>query len=129
MHGLSKYVEMVEKEQLKTNLPELRIGMTLKVGVTVVESGKSRVQPYQGLLIAMHKNGLNSTITVRKVFQGIGVERVFPIHSPLVTIDQVPTAGVPRVRNPLWRVPALLRLSAHLLGGVLAVFSCELARA
>jgi large subunit ribosomal protein L19 len=111
MHGLAKYVEMVEKEQLKTNLPELKIGMTLKVGVTVVESGKSRVQPYQGLLIAMHKNGLNSTITVRKVFQGIGVERVFPIHSPLVTIDQVPTAGVPRVRTRFRRTPMPAKFS------------------
>lgn len=101
MHGLAKYVEKVEKEQLKSDLPELKIGMTLKVGVTVVESGKSRVQPYQGLLIAMHKNGINSTITVRKVFQGIGVERVFPIHSPLVTLEAVPTAGVPRVRPAL----------------------------
>lgn len=97
MHGLAKYVQKVEKEQMKTDLPELKIGMTLKVGVTVVESGKSRVQPYQGLLIAMHKNGINSTITVRKVFQGIGVERVFPIHSPLLSIEAVPTAGVPKV--------------------------------
>lgn len=101
MHGLAKYVQAVEKEQMKADLIPLKIGMTLKVGVTVIESGKSRVQPYQGLLIAMHKNGVNSTITVRKVFQGIGVERVFPIHSPLVTLEEVPTAGTPRVRLPL----------------------------
>ena len=73
--------------------------MTVKVGVTVVEGAKTRVQPYQGLIIAMHKHALTSTITVRKTFQGVGVERVFPIHSPLVAIEPVQTAGVPRVRR------------------------------
>jgi ribosomal protein L19 len=72
--------------------------MTVKVGVTVVEGNKTRVQPYQGLIIAMHKHALNSTITVRKTFQGVGVERVFPVHSPLITLEPVVTAGVPRVR-------------------------------
>ena len=61
---------------------------------------KTRVQPYQGLIIAMHKHALNSTITVRKTFQGVGVERVFPVHSPLITVEEVTTAGVPRVRAP-----------------------------
>ena len=98
MHGLAKFVQAVEQEQLKTDLPQLKIGQTVKVGVTVKEGNKTRVQPYTGLIIAMHKNGLSSTITVRKVFQGVGVERVFPVHSPLLTIEPVVTAGEPRVR-------------------------------
>jgi large subunit ribosomal protein L19 len=98
MHGLAKFVQAVEQEQLKTDLPLLKIGQTVKVGVTVKEGNKTRVQPYTGLIIAMHKNGLSSTITVRKVFQGVGVERVFPVHSPLLTIEPVVTAGEPRVR-------------------------------
>jgi large subunit ribosomal protein L19 len=99
MHGLQKFIDAVEKDQMKTDLPELKIGMTVKVGVTVVEGAKTRVQPYQGLIIAMHKHALNSTITVRKTFQGVGVERVFPVHSPLITVEPVVTAGVPRVRG------------------------------
>ena len=99
MHGLAKFVSDVEQGQMKKDIIPMKVGMTVKVGVTVVESGKSRVQPYQGLIIAMHKNSLNSSITVRKVFQGVGVERVFPIHSPLIVIEEVPTAGVPRVRG------------------------------
>jgi large subunit ribosomal protein L19 len=98
MHGLQKFIDAVEKDQMKKNLPELKIGMTVKVGVTVVEGNKTRVQPYQGLIIAMHKHALNSTITVRKTFQGVGVERVFPVHSPLITLEPVVSAGVPRVR-------------------------------
>jgi large subunit ribosomal protein L19 len=98
MHGLQKFIDAVEKDQMKKDLPELKIGMTVKVGVTVVEGNKTRVQPYQGLIIAMHKHALNSTITVRKTFQGVGVERVFPVHSPLITVEPVVTAGVPRVR-------------------------------
>ena len=98
MHGLAKFVTQVEEAQMKTDVIPLRVGMTVKVGVTVVEGTKTRVQPYQGLIIAMHKHSLNSTITVRKTFQGVGVERVFPIHSPLITIAEVETAGVPRVR-------------------------------
>ena len=99
MHGLAKFITAVEKEQIKTDLPTLKIGAQVKVGVTVTEGNKTRVQPYVGMIIAQHKNGLSSTITVRKIFQGVGVERVFPIHSPLVKIELVVTAGVPRVRT------------------------------
>lgn len=107
MHGLAKFVQAVEQEQLKTDLPVLKIGQTVKVGVTVKEGNKTRVQPYTGLIIAQHKNGLSSTITVRKVFQGVGVERVFPVHSPLLTIEPVVTAGEPRVRA--WPLTTQLR--------------------
>lgn len=99
MHGLAKFVTAVEEAQMKKDLIPLRIGMTVKVGVTVVEGSKTRVQPYQGLIIAKHNHQLNSTITVRKTFQGVGVERVFPVHSPLITIEEVEQAGVPRVRS------------------------------
>jgi large subunit ribosomal protein L19 len=110
MHGLQKFIDAVEKDQMKTDLPELKIGMTVKVGVTVVEGAKTRVQPYQGLIIAMHKHALNSTITVRKTFQGVGVERVFPVHSPLITVEPVVTAGVPRVRGGARQLPRVALL-------------------
>ena len=122
MHGLAKFVTQVEESQMKTDVIPLRVGMTVKVGVTVVEGTKTRVQPYQGLIIAMHKHSLNSTVTVRKTFQGVGVERVFPIHSPLITIAEVETAGVPRVRpKTLRRSP---RPPAHASSARSAARSC-----
>jgi large subunit ribosomal protein L19 len=96
--GLHKYVERVDAPQLKDDLIPFRVGMTVKVGVTVIEGGKSRVQPYEGILIATHRAGVATTITVRKSFQGYGVERIFPIHSPLCTFEEIRGAGKPVVR-------------------------------
>jgi ribosomal protein L19 len=96
--GLTKFVERVNAPQMKDDLIPFRVGMTCKVGVTVVEGGKSRVQPYEGIIIAIHRAGVATTITVRKSFQGYGVERIFPIHSPLCTFEEVRGAGKPKVR-------------------------------
>jgi len=71
-------------EQLKQDLPEIEIGDTVRVGVRIQEGGKERVQPYEGTVIAMRNGGINKTITVRRIFQGVGVERVFLVHSPRV---------------------------------------------
>ena len=97
--GLAKYVERVDTPQMKDDLIPFRVGMTAKVGVTVVEGGKSRVQPYEGIVIAIHRAGVATTITVRKTFQGYGVERIFPIHSPLCAFEEVRGAGKPVVRR------------------------------
>jgi len=96
--GLTKFVERVNAPQMKDDLIPFRVGMTCKVGVTVVEGGKSRVQPYEGIIIAIHRAGVATTITVRKSFQGYGVERIFPIHSPLCTFEEIRGAGKPKVR-------------------------------
>ena len=82
-------VRTLESTQLKIDLPEIRIGDTLRVGVVIQEGNKERVQPYEGTVIAQHKAGSNSTITVRRVFQGIGVERIFSVHSPCIQNIQV----------------------------------------
>jgi large subunit ribosomal protein L19 len=74
----------IEAEFLKSDLPELYIGDTIKVGVKIKEGDKERVQPYEGIIIARRNSGINETITVRRVFQGVGVERVFLLHSPKV---------------------------------------------
>jgi len=97
--GLTKFVERVNAPQMKDDLIPFRVGMTCKVGVTVVEGGKSRVQPYEGIIIAIHRAGVATTITVRKSFQGYGVERIFPIHSPLCTFEEIRGAGKPKVRR------------------------------
>jgi large subunit ribosomal protein L19 len=84
---------------MKSDLMEFRVGREITVGVQVIEGTKTRVQPYKGIIIAMHKNGLSSTVTVRKMVQGVGVERCFPLHSPLCTFEPVVTAGTPKVRR------------------------------
>jgi ribosomal protein L19 len=73
--------------------------MTVKVGVTVKEGNKTRVQPYEGVVIAIHRAGVATTVTVRKSLQGFGVERIFPVHSPLCTFEEIRGAGKPVVRR------------------------------
>ena len=97
--GLSAFVDRVGAAQMKKDLIPFRVGMTLRVGVTVIEGAKTRVQPYEGVVIAIHRSGVASTVTVRKSMQGFGVERVFPIHSPLCTFEEVRGAGKPVVRR------------------------------
>jgi large subunit ribosomal protein L19 len=61
----------------------------VRIGVSIQEGNKQRVQPFEGTVIAQHKAGLNSTLTVRKSLQGVGVERVFPLHGPCITSIQI----------------------------------------
>ena len=82
-----------EAEQLKDDLPEIYVGDTVRVGVRIREGNKERIQPYEGVVIAMRHGGLNATITVRRIFQGIGVERVFMLHSPQVASVKVERRG------------------------------------
>ena len=89
----SELIENFEKEQLKEKLPEIYVGDTVKVGVKITEGNKERVQPYEGVVIAKRHGGLNKTITVRRIFQGIGVERVFMLHSPQVASLKVERRG------------------------------------
>ncbi|MBE9019905.1 MULTISPECIES: 50S ribosomal protein L19 [Cyanophyceae] len=86
-------IRSIEAEQLKSNLPEIYIGDTVKVGVIIQEGGKERTQPYEGVVIAMRNSGINKTITVRRVFQGVGVERVFLLHSPRIDSVKVMRRG------------------------------------
>ena len=89
----SNLIKEFETEQLKKQLPEIYVGDTVKVGVKITEGNKERVQPYEGVVIAKRHGGLNQTITVRRIFQGIGVERVFMLHSPQVASLKVERRG------------------------------------
>lgn len=81
---LKELVKAVEATLVKQDLPKISIGDTVKVGVLIQEGNKERVQPYEGTVIAQHRAGVHTTVTVRRVFQGVGVERVFVVHSPLI---------------------------------------------
>ena len=89
----SNLINEFESEQLKKQLPEIYVGDTVKVGVKITEGNKERVQPYEGVVIAKRHGGINQTITVRRIFQGIGVERVFMLHSPQVASLKVERRG------------------------------------
>ena len=77
-------IQMVTKEQLRTDLPEYRVGDTVKVHYKIKEGAKERIQAFQGIVIQKKGAGISRTFTVRKVSNGIGVERIFPINSPLI---------------------------------------------
>jgi len=89
----SNLIKEFENEQLKKELPEIYVGDTVKVGVKITEGNKERVQPYEGVVISKRHGGINQTITVRRIFQGIGVERVFMLHSPQVASLKVERRG------------------------------------
>ena len=89
----SNLIKEFENEQIKKELPEIYVGDTVKVGVKITEGNKERVQPYEGVVIAKRHGGINQTITVRRIFQGIGVERVFMLHSPQVASLKVERRG------------------------------------
>ncbi len=86
-------IRSIEAAHMKSDLPEIHVGDQVRVGVRIQEGGKERVQAFEGTVIAMRHSGCNRTITVRKVFQGIGVERVFLVHSPRIESIQVLRRG------------------------------------
>jgi large subunit ribosomal protein L19 len=86
-------IRSIEAEQLKSNLPVIYVGDTVRVGVTIQEGNKERTQPYEGVVIAKRNGGINETITVRRIFQGIGVERVFLLNSPRIESIKVLRRG------------------------------------
>ena len=86
-------VNEITKSQMKTDLPELRPGMTVRVGVKIKEGDKSRVQAFEGIIIRIKGSGIGETFTVRKLSNGVGVERTFPLHSPLIDDIQVIRSG------------------------------------
>ena len=92
-----KIINDVENNFIKNDLPLLRIGDNVRIGVKIVEGNKERVQFYEGTIIAKKNTSINTTITVRKVLQGIGIERVFLIHSP--KIDSIKVLSSAKVRR------------------------------
>lgn len=86
-------VQQLEQEHLRHDVPEFRAGDTVKVHVRVIEGNKERIQIFQGVVIARRGGGTRETFTVRKISGGIGVERIFPIHSPVLDKIEVVRRG------------------------------------
>lgn len=86
-------VDQITKEQLRTNLPDFRPGDTLKVHVKVVEGQRERIQVFEGVVIKRRGSGVSETFIVRKISNGIGVERTFPLHSPKIDRIEVMRRG------------------------------------
>ena len=77
-------IKLVESRYVRTDLPEFRPGDTVRVSYKVKEGNRTRIQDFEGIVIRIRRNGFNTTFTVRKVSYGVGVERIFPLHSPLI---------------------------------------------
>jgi large subunit ribosomal protein L19 len=92
-HDLIRAFEAEQIAKQAKDLPEIYVGDTVRVGVRITEGNKERIQPYEGVVIAKRHGGLNETITVRRIFQGVGVERVFLLHSPQVASVKVERRG------------------------------------
>lgn len=90
-------VSEITKSQLKSDLPELRPGMTVRVDVKIKEGDKSRIQAFEGIVIKVQGSGIGETFTVRKISSGVGVERTFPVNSPL--IDKIHVLRTGKVRR------------------------------
>ena len=99
MLNLNKQKQIINLETpfIKTDLPIMRIGDNVKVGVKIIEGNKERIQFYEGTIISKKNSTINTTVTVRKILQGIGVERIFLIHSPKISsIDILRSSKVRR---------------------------------
>ncbi|HON37706.1 MAG: 50S ribosomal protein L19 [Desulfomonilia bacterium] len=90
-------IDKYEKEQMKDNLPEIRIGDKVRVSTKIVEGSRERLQVFEGVVIARHRGNNRESITVRKQSYAVGVERVFPLHAPVV--DKVEVVSRAKVRR------------------------------
>ncbi|HEX6888295.1 MAG TPA: 50S ribosomal protein L19 [Candidatus Nanopelagicales bacterium] len=86
-------LDVVDAASLRSDIPDFRPGDTVKVHVKVVEGNRSRIQVFQGVVIRRHGGGLRETFTVRKISFGTGVERTFPLHTPIIEKIEVVTRG------------------------------------
>ena len=99
-------LDSVDAASLRTDVPEFRAGDTLKVHVNIIEGKNSRVQVFQGFVLGRHGDGLRETFSIRKVSFGVGVERKFPVHSPIIEKIEVVSKGDVR-RAQLYYMRAL----------------------
>jgi large subunit ribosomal protein L19 len=90
---MNSIIRKIEERSLRTDIPQFRVGDSLRLQVRVVEGEKERIQSFEGIVIKINRGGNRATFTVRKISYGIGVERIFPLHSPRLEKIQVLTRG------------------------------------
>ena len=88
-----KIIDQIDKEQMRFDMPDFRVGDTVKVHIRIIEGNKERVQVFEGVVIRRKSGGMAASYTVRKVTHGVGVEKTFPLHSPRVEKVDVVTRG------------------------------------
>jgi len=93
MSDTTTILKAIEKRQLRANVPDFRVGDTVKVHVKIKEGDKERVQAFEGVVIAKSRGAARAAFTVRKISYGVGVERVFPLHSPMIDRIEVVVRG------------------------------------
>ena len=86
-------IDKINEKQIKTDVPEFRVGDTVKVDVKIIEGNRERIQTFEGVVVARRGGSVSETFTVRKMSSGVGVERTFPIHSPKVASIKVVRKG------------------------------------
>ena len=86
-------IDKINEKQIKSDVPEFRVGDTVKVDVKIIEGNRERIQTFEGVVVARHGGSVSETFTVRKISSGVGVERTFPIHSPKVASITVVRKG------------------------------------
>ncbi|KXB87103.1 MULTISPECIES: 50S ribosomal protein L19 [unclassified Veillonella] len=106
-------IDVLEKEQLRSDIPEFRAGDTVKVHVKVVEGSRERIQVFEGLVINRQGGSVRETFTVRRIASGVGVERVFPLHSPRLAKIEVTRRGIVR-RAKLYYLRSLTGKAARI---------------
>ena len=106
---MANVIDKITEKQMNPNLPEFRVGDTVRVDVKIIEGKRERIQAFEGTVIARKGGGVSETFTVRKMSAGIGVERIFPIHSPKI-------AGITVVRKGMVR-RAKLNFLKNRVGG------------
>jgi large subunit ribosomal protein L19 len=110
-------VEMIEKEQMRGDLPSFKAGDTIKVYVRIIEGQKQRIQAFEGVVIRKRRGDSRSSFTVRKVSYGVGVERTFPLHSPVIDRIEVISKGKVR-RSRLYYLRNLRGKKARIKGTI-----------
>ena len=110
---MANIIDVIEKENMKAEMPQFGIGDTVKVSVKIKEGDKERIQAYEGVVIARRNGGIRETFVVRKISNGVGVERTFPLHSPLIAGVDVVRKGKPR-RAKLYYVRELTGKAAKI---------------
>jgi large subunit ribosomal protein L19 len=103
---MEQVIRALNSAQIRSDIPQFRAGDTINVSVRVVEGDKERIQHFEGIVIARRGAGLNETFTVRKISNGVGVERIFPVHSPRIAKIDFVKAGKVR-RSKLFHLRAL----------------------